>query len=195
MRISFGKPKPRPASAPAKETAPARHTYTGKAGTLDKEFLEEFCKGRVCLSLGTKGSGKIYLSLHYLEYCLNQGTRIYQKIYLCIPNYDHEQNDSYRFIKQYKGPAKIFVCSGWDPYVIDKIKAADPKLKEFCFVDDASGYLTKTLDQDTLKFISSCRHYSTSLWLVFHVLRSGMPASFRAQIDGILIFEHQPPQP
>ena len=45
------------------------HKYTG-TGELEKEYLEEFEKGRITIAVGTKGSSKNYTANSYLKYCL-----------------------------------------------------------------------------------------------------------------------------
>ncbi len=157
----------------------------GAPDTLEKNFLENFHKGRVAVSCGTKNSGKSYTALHYLYWCLEND--VYNIYYLCLPTYDHEQQDSYKFIRDYKGKAKILVFSQWDQMVIDKIKAAPTTESKFCLVDDATGNFRLNATQDELTFIAQIRHFNCSMWLIFHMLRNALPTTFRCCIDYLFI--------
>ena len=180
--------KPKPKSndnSKVKSIAKDKPTFNGKPGTLEKEFLEGFSQGRVAVSVGTKNSGKSYLMLHYLNYCLEND--IYDIYYLSLPTYTHEQNDSYKFIREYKGKAKIIVFSQWDELIINQIKSADPKLKKLCLVDDASGNFRLNATQTELMWIAQIRHFNCSVWFIFHMLRNALPATFRSCIDYLFL--------
>lgn len=161
------------------------HKYTGKPGTLEQEFMEGFSKGRVAVSVGTKNSGKSYMMLHYLHYCLENN--IYAEYYLSLPTYTFEQKDSYKFIREYKGKAKIYVYSMWDEMIINRIKQSDPKVKKLCLVDDASGNFRLNATQVELTFMAQIRHHNCSIWLIFHMLRHALPATFRCCIDYLFV--------
>ena len=183
-----GVTKATPAKGPSQETN-KKHSdikYTGAPNTLEKEFLEGFQKGRVAISIGTKNSGKSYLSLHYLKDCFDKNC--YDQYFIVASNFDNEQNDSYAFIKKYKGNAKITVFNAWDNMIIERIKKEDHKKRKFLFIDDASGHFSMYLDNEVLQFVSSIRHHNCSMWAIFHVLRSGIPSTLRAQIDYFFIF-------
>jgi hypothetical protein len=169
-----------------KDVKPKEIKVKGAPGTLEKEFLEGFHKGRVAVSCGTKNSGKSYTALHYLKWCFDND--VYETYFLCLPTYEHEANDSYAFIKEYKGKGKITVFTSWDQIVIDRIKALPPKVSKFCFVDDASGNFRLNATQDELTFIAQIRHFNCSLWLIFHMLRNALPTTYRCCVDYLFVY-------
>ena len=182
--FSLGASKPKSKSndnSKVKSIAKDKPKFAGKPGTLEKEFLEGFSQGRVAVSVGTKNSGKSYLMLHYLNYCLEND--IYDIYYLSLPTFNYEQKNSYKFIKEYKGKAKVIVYSQWDEMIINQIRQADPKLKKLCLVDDASGNFKLNATQEELLWISQIRHFNCSAWFIFHLLRNAMPSSFRCCTD------------
>lgn len=168
------------------QTKPREIKVKGAPNSLEKEFLESFHKGRVAVSCGVKNSGKSWTALHYLKWCFDNN--IYDIYYLCLPTFTHEQNDSYKFINEYKGKAKIFIYSSWDQIVIDNIKAAPPQVPKFCFVDDASGNFRLNASQEELMFIAQIRHFNCSMWLIFHMLRNALPSTFRCCVDYLFIY-------
>ena len=79
------KPKPKQAKAKIKGMK-----AKGAQGTMEKEFLENFHRGRVAVSCGTKNSGKSYTALHCLNWCFEND--MYDYYLLCLPAFQHEQN-------------------------------------------------------------------------------------------------------
>lgn len=162
-----------------------KHKYTGKEGTLEKDFLEEFEKGRVCLSVGTKGSGKSYTMLAYLRYCLKHD--IYDVYLLSLPVYKFEQFDSYDFIKNYKGKAKIIIFNRYDTMIFKKAMSLPNESRKLILLDDSTGGWSWRAEPEELQFLAAIRHHNCSLWIVIHVLKSALPPTMRSMIDFIFL--------
>ena len=181
--ISIGNKK-RKKPSPIKKGTKPQHKHVG-SGELEKDFLEEFEKGRITIAVGTKGSSKSYTANSYLKYCLEND--IYDYYLLSLPVFQFEQNGSYEFINKYKGKAQIVVYSQYDPMIFEKAKSLDKKLKKFIFVDDATGGFTLNASPEELQFMAQIRHYNCSLWIVLHVIRNALPATIRACVDFVFV--------
>ena len=161
---------------------PHKHVGTGE---LEKEYLEEFEKGRITIAVGTKGSGKSYTANSYLKYCLEND--IYDVYLLSLPVFQFEQNGSYEFINKYKGKAQIVVYSQYDPMIFEKAKSLDKKIKKFIFIDDATGGFNLNASASELTFMAQIRHFNCSLWIVLHVIRNALPETIRACVDFVFV--------
>lgn len=179
-------PKQTPAKGGSRALARApQHKHDGAKGTLEKHFLDEFDKGRVALSVGTKGSGKSYTMLSYLRYCLEND--IYDVYLLSLPAYKFEQHDSYDFIRKYKGDAKIIVFNRYDTMIFKKAVSMPNNLKKLILLDDSTGGFSWRADPVELQFLATIRHHNCSLWIVLHVLKSALPPTMRSMVDFIFL--------
>jgi hypothetical protein len=183
---SRSRSKSPPARAPQRVLKKSsRYKHSGKDGTLEKEFLEGFEKGRVCLSIGTKGSGKSYTMLSYLKYALKHD--LYDVYLLSLPVYQFEQHDSYDFLKKYRGKAKVMIFNRYDPIIFKKAIGLPNDLHKLILLDDSTGSFSFRAEPEELQFLAAIRHHNCSLWLVMHVLKSAIPPTIRAMIDYIYL--------
>ena len=154
----------------------------------EKEFLNCVVnQSKMILSIGQKASGKTFFLLGFLKCALKY--EFFDCLYLVLPVFSHEQNDSYKFIKEYKGKTKIIIYNEWDSeLIISRIKQ-NPFERKFCCVDDSTGHFSAFIqDNELIKFISTLRHFNISLWVVTHSIRRSLPSTMRALIDIIIIY-------
>ena len=97
-------------------------------------FVKKLLEGCCILCIGQKGSGKSATCLALLRTCLERKT--YQELHLVIPNYLHEANASYEWIKEFhnKSGIQIFIYSEYDTLICKKILNQKNQIKEFCFL-------------------------------------------------------------
>lgn len=155
---------------------------------VDLDFLNNSIDNKMILSIGNKGSGKTTTLLNYLKLAFENN--FFDCYFLILPVFEHEINDSYRFIKEHKGKEQIYIFNEWDTDIIlDKIK--DKKFeKSFICVDDSTGHFNAFIqDLELIKFISTMRHFNCSMWVITHSIRRNLPTTMRALIDILLIYK------
>ena len=179
--------KPKPKDTKKVKTISKKNIqHKGKTGTLEKEFLEEF-EGKLAIAIGCKGSGKSFLLLHYVYYALEHD--MYDEYHLVLPCYLFEERDSYSWLKNHKTPAKIYIYNEHDEMIMNKlIDRPQPYNKAFYGIDDSTGSWSIQADPDEIKYLSRLRHFRVTQFIVVHVVRAGLPASLRAQIDMLFLF-------
>ena len=175
-----------PATCPAKrEQSGPPHKHSGKDGTLEKSFLELMEAKRLVVSCGQKHSGKSYVALHYLMYAFKHN--LFDVYLLVLPTYAIEENDSYKFIREYKGHAHIIIYNKFDDLIIKSLVKMPNKQRKFLMVDDATGMFDRIASQDSIQLVAQLRHYNASGWLIFHLLSGAMPRSLRSMTDCLFI--------
>ncbi len=160
--------------------------HKGKEGTHEADFLKDF-EGKLAIAVGCKGSGKSYLLLHYLYYAMAH--ELYDEYHLVLPCYEFEEHSSYSWIAEAKTKAKIFIYSEHDQMIIDRLmNRPRPYNKAFYGIDDSTGSWSIQADPYEIKYLSRLRHFRVTQFIVVHVVRAGLPASLRAQIDLLFLF-------
>lgn len=165
-----------------------------------KDFLEQPLDScRTIISLGKPGSGKTYNMLNCLKnYWLPQA--IFSEVHLVLPVFKYEQNDSYEFLKNWKGKTKIYVYDGYHPKISERLikKQQDfitkhgrekaPKL--FFGLDDtthqdASLYKCRNI----IEISTTSRHLNIHTWVIMHYNKGVIPPKVRNQINYIFVLQ------
>ena len=170
----------------ASRRRPRATVHTGASDTTEKDFLEQF-NGKLAISIGAKGSGKSHLLLHYIRYAMEHD--MYDEYHLVLPCYKFEQNDSYAWIKKQKTKAKITIYNEHNEIIMNRLMSRpQPFNRAFFGIDDSTGSWSPQANPEEIKYLSRLRHFNVTQWIVVHVIRSGLPASLRAQIDFLFLF-------
>ena len=146
------------------------------------------------LSIGIRKSGKSYNSLALIE--LAMAKNVFDYYILCLPVYDYEQTDSYKFIKDYEKANKggVAIYDKYSYLITDKILAAANKISKkriLIFVDDAMLSKSAIYEQNFYGLLSIARHLGISIMLNFHSLTSGRVLSpfVRQNIDLFCLYK------
>ena len=97
--------------------------------------------GRFILSIGIKGGGKTYRMLQFVKFALHNN--LYERYHLILPMYEHEQSDSYGFLRNQN---HCFIYDGYSEKVSKIVEKDRLKYKTLFIIDDASSELLKNLD-------------------------------------------------
>lgn len=157
---------------------------------MEKAFIQSVLKNRVILSLGTKGSGKTYLMLNYLRYSLTHG--LYDMYILVLPAYVIEQQDSYKFLKEFEQEKNVYIFDHYDEFITaqflkDQENPKKEKLKTLYIIDDASGENIWNIDPHLKSLITVIRHLETTLWLLVHATSRILAPFLRSNTDILLL--------
>lgn len=157
---------------------------------MEKDFISNLKKGRIILSLGTKGSGKTFLLLQYLKFAL--ANNIYQQYVLILPAFSVEKNDSYAFLRAHlKSNKNLFIFEGYDPVISEQFIARQKKnkLDTLFVIDDASGEQMFNIDPDLKELITIARHIlgDGAFWLLAHSSKKILSPFLRSNIDIIIL--------
>lgn len=152
-----------------------------------EDFQKTILEGRLVLSIGTKHSGKSYFMLQYLRFAMKNN--LYQKYILILPSFEFEENDSYDFIETKQ--KHIFVFTEYNPLILEHhmISQKKNKKKTLIILDDASGECIFTIDDEMKKFITSIRHFKSSMWIIAHSAKRILNPFIRQQVDVLFLYK------
>ena len=146
------------------------------------------------LSIGVRKSGKSYNSLNLIELAMKRN--VFDYYILCLPVYDFEQTDSYKFIKDYNkaNKGKVSVYDKYSYLITDKILDNAKKISKkriLIFIDDAMLSKSAIYEHNFYGLLSIARHLGISLMLNFHSLTSGRVLSpfVRQNIDYLCLYK------
>lgn len=137
---------------------------------METEFLKDMREhGRSVISLGEPESGKTFLALKYIQWALDND--LYDIYHCVIPMYGREENDSYKFIENYKNKFYIYKC--YDEVVSQRVKNSIEKDKHrvFYFIDDGTSQLMSNMDNTFIELYTTTRHSKVggvTIWLCVH---------------------------
>ena len=159
-----------------------------------KSFVKEFCEKPIfMLSLGTRRSGKTHNMLALLELAFKKN--IFNRYILCLPAYDFEQHDSYKFVREYqkKNTDKVRVFNRYSYLITREILRDAKKVKgrTFIFVDDASLSASSIYEPNFFDVIALLRHLKITLAISYHSLTSGKTLApfVRQNISYLLLYK------
>lgn len=152
-----------------------------------ENFKKTILSGRLCLSIGTKHSGKSYFMLQYLRYAMKHN--LYQKYILVLPSFEFEENDSYSFLDAKK--KHVYIFTEYNPIILSHHMKSQMRhsLNTLIIIDDASGEAIFNIDEHLQKFITSIRHYNTNLWLIVHSAKRILSPFIRQQVDILFLYK------
>ena len=151
------------------------------------DFQTTIQQGRLVLSIGTKHSGKSYFMLKYIKHAMKHN--LYEKYILILPSYEFEENGSYDFIDSKK--KHIFIFTEYNPIILEQHmeKQRKKKVKTCVIIDDASGEAIFNIDDHMKKFVTSIRHFDSSLWLICHSAKRILSPFIRQQVDLLFLYK------
>ena len=153
--------------------------------TLEKTYLDDLSENsRVSLIIGEPDSGKTWLVIHYVMHSLNNN--LHSQYHLVIPQYKSEQNDTYRFLKDYKD--KVFIYPYYDSVIVERITKIRLTERVLFMVDDATGELNPNQDKPLLKLCSTSRHgKGCTIFLIAHASKKVIGKPIRGVVKYIFI--------
>jgi len=156
--------------------------------------INEESTGKLCLSLGTKGSGKTHFMNLWLKYCI--ANNLYDIYFLVLPSYSIESNDSYAFLDPKSD--QLFIFEEYRPIISEKImkfqrknqNSKTGKKKVLFVIDDSSGEKLNSfqMDNSMKKLITSVRHFNCVLWIISHAICGTLSTFIRANMDLLLLY-------
>lgn len=144
------------------------------------------------LFLGTRKSGKTYNMLALLKLAFERN--IFQQYILCLPAFDFEQEDAYRFVRDYQKKNKNVKIFDKYSYLITRellSNAKKSKGRTFIFIDDASLSASSIYEPSFFDLIALLRHLKITLAISYHSLTSGKTLApfVRSNISYLLLYK------
>lgn len=163
-----------------------------------KEFLDqpnEAC--RAVMSIGCPGAGKSFTMLRCLQYWIEHD--VFDEYHLVLPQFKHEQNDSYAFLHKYENDQEIKVYNSYHNQIATSLLASqykklekDKNYKIFLAIDDSTSQSTNLMkSDDMIKIVTESRHAHIHSWVVMHYARGIIPPKVRTNLSHVFMYKLQ----
>lgn len=162
---------------------------------LSGEFSKKLNNGGVTLFTGSRGSGKSCTMLAILRYCLEHNC--FKEYYLIIPNFQYEQNNSYKWILDIykikkKIGVKIYIFDDYYSHISDMIVNRKEIVSTLFLLDDSTSMSLFHISKDTSlkKLIINARHLGPlSIFFVVHTIKNILSGIIKDNINFIGVFD------
>jgi len=170
---------------------------------MRKHFLNQPIKACSSIfSIGERGGGKTFLMLKCLNHWMEND--VFFEIHLILPDFEDEQNDSYKWLSEFKQKnTKLFIYESYHASIGKKIledsqkyfdpknfKQGMPERRWGLFIDDATGMGKSLMRCEYLcKLSTSARHKRCHSWFIMHYTAGIIPPKVREQIGFIFIYD------
>ena len=161
-----------------------------------KTFLEQPNEGcRAVCSIGLPGAGKSFTMLRALQYWMDHDT--FEEYHLVLPQFEHEQNDSYGFLNDYKGNKVIKVYNSYHNKIAQDLlsnqyKKKDKNHKVFLAIDDSTSQSHNLMQSgDMIKIVTESRHARIHSWTIMHYGRGIIPPKVRTNLAFVFMYKLQ----
>lgn len=153
---------------------------------------------RTTLIMGEPNSGKSFTALKCIDYWLKNNT--FKRMELILPTFKFEQNDSYKFLTEYKGKTKIRCHSFYHPNfgkdliseqkkkLIGKTKPEQDEEKILLLIDDTTHQKTKLFrDHNLTEIATTSRHLRIHTIIIMHYEKGIIPRDVRKNLGFIFV--------
>ena len=143
-------------------------------------------------SIGKPKSGKTYLLLNALKnYWLPKNT--FSEVHLVLPTFNYEQNNSYKFLKEYKGKTNIKIYLKYTPEIAKKLieqQKKNNKNRVLFAIDDTTHQKNDIFYCPYITEIATTsRHLNIHFFVILHYAKGIIPKNAKEQTHYFIIYQ------
>ena len=163
-------------------------------------LLQPYDSCRTTLILGEPNSGKSFTALKGIDYWLKNDT--FKRMELVLPTFQYEQNDSYKFLTEYKGKTKIRchqiyhhslgkdLVEGQKKKLLGKTKKEQDEEKILFLIDDTTHQKGNIFrDKHLTEVATTSRHLRVHTIIIMHYEKGIIPRDVKKNIGFLFVLQ------